>query len=157
MLCLVLLLGTAGLAMSGFRGHLGHFGKGSLKERMIAPVDYTMQELKLTAEQQAKYGRIRARMIDNMESAEKRHRALRTVIDTELGKEQPDMASLATTLKKEIRTMPDGLIAQIDSMLEIYAMLDSSQQQKVVSMLKEHSEHKAMRRPFMDGPPPEQP
>lgn len=145
---MVMILGTAGVAVSGFKGKgpFGHFGKGMMRERIISRMDYTMQELQLTPEQQTKYSQIRARMVSTMEAAQTRHEALRETVETEMAKEQPDLKTLAKTLKTEINTMPDTMTMQIDSMVEMYDYLDKTQQKKLAEILKERMERRHGRR-----------
>lgn len=135
---MVMVMATAGFAVSGFKHQMGRFhGKGFVKERMLGKVDYMVQELKLTADQQGKYSVIRETMSVNLDKIAKRHDEVRNSIHTEMDKPNPDVRAIAKTVKSEIRTMPDMVTAQIDSLLEVYEILDANQQKQLVSMMKE--------------------
>lgn len=140
---LVLVLGTAGVAISGFKGGFGggpFHGKGFKKERVLSRLDYTVQELKLTAQQQIKYGIIRTKMSKGLEAAATRHDEIKDFLHTELGAEQPDIKMIAETMKKNIRTMPDYATMQIDYMMEVYDILTPAQQKELTAMIKERME-----------------
>lgn len=125
--------------MSGFKNHLGSYhDKAFIKERMLSKVDYTVQELQLSPDQQAQYTAIRARMSKDMDTIASRHTTVRSSIKTEMSKEQPDIKAVAGTVKSGLRAMPDLVAAQIDSLLEVYEILDKGQQQKLIAMIKEH-------------------
>jgi len=147
-LVLVMVMATAGMAVSGVKGQFGFFGsKGGMhKERVLSKLDYSMQELKLTPEQQAKYTVIRSRMAQSMDDAQAHREKVRENVRAEMNQEQPDVRALAKTMKKEARSMPDMLTAQIDSVLEIYDILHKDQQAKFVQMVKERMERMNHRR-----------
>lgn len=141
-LVLVMVVSTAGFAFSGFKGYFGGFhGKGLIKEKVLSRVDYAMQELKLTPEQQTRYSAIRDKMGASIDASAERHARLKETIHTGINQPQPDIKALAGTLKKEIRTMPDSVTIQIDYMLEIYDILDAQQQAQLVGMIKKRMEH----------------
>ncbi len=135
---MVMILMTAGFAISGFKNQFGPFGgHGMKKERILSKVDYTVQELKLTPAQQGKYSVIREKMVRDMDKLMERRDAVKSNMKSEMSKANPDVKAMAVILKSEIRTMPDMLTAQIDSLMEVYDILDASQQKKLVSMIKE--------------------
>lgn len=141
---MVMVMATAGMAISGAKSQFGGFSpfgdKGMHKERILSKLDYTMQELKLDSKQQAEYSAIRERMVKNMNEAQARRQATRDMVRNEMSKEQPDVKMLADTLKKESRSMPDMRVAQIDSLLEIYGILHKDQQAQFVKMVKKRME-----------------
>lgn len=140
---LILVLATAGFAISGFKNQFGdqHI-KGYVKTKILSHMDYTMQELKLTPEQQGKYASIRTRMSKAMDESMARHEMVKTAMHTEMDRPQPDIKALAGTLKKEVQTLPDVVTVQIDSLLEVYDILDKTQQEQLIGMLKEHMDKK---------------
>lgn len=135
---LIMILATAGFAISGFGGPFGPHGKGGGKDNMIAKVDYTLQELGLKPEQQAKYSKIRARLVQEMDAMRKQHDAIKAQVDSELAKPEPDVKVISKILKDEAQDMPKMFTAQIDSLMEVYKILDADQQKQLVQMLKEH-------------------
>ena len=139
---MVLVMATAGFAVSGFKGQFGgpFGGKGFKKERVLSKLDYAMQELKLTPAQQSKYSTIRERMSENMDQAMARRTMMRETVRNEMSQENPDINKLAATMKKEARSKPDMITTQIDSVLEIYNILDKNQQAQFVKMVKERME-----------------
>ncbi|MGL1863190.1 MAG: Spy/CpxP family protein refolding chaperone [Pseudodesulfovibrio sp.] len=140
---LILVLATAGFAVSGFKGHFGRqHAKGFVKEKVLSHMDYTVQELKLTPAQQVKYNAIRDKMSTDMDKSSTRHETMKTAMHAEMEKANPDLKSLAGTLKKEIKTMPDVVTTQIDYMVEVYDILDAGQKKKLTTMLKEHMDKK---------------
>lgn len=137
-LVLVMVMATAGFAVSGFKGGFGGplGGKEMRKERMLSKLDYAMQELQITPEQRVKYTTIRNRMSATIDQAMARREKMREAVRNEMAQETPDVKMLAESMKKEARTMPEIATAQIDSVLEIYSILDKDQQAQFVSMIK---------------------
>jgi len=136
---LVMVLATAGFAISGFKNHYGRsHEKGFVKEKVLSHMDYTMQELKLSPVQQAKYSAIREKMSMGMEGAIERHSIAKDAMHAELDRPQPNLKALAASLKKEVEAMPMTVTVQIDYMIEVYDILDTNQQQQLVQKLKEH-------------------
>lgn len=142
-LVLVMVLATASFAISGFKSHFGrHHDEGFVKEKVLSHMDYTMQELKLTASQQVKYSAIRDNMSKAMDACMIRHNTAKNNLHTEMDRPQPDIKALAGTLKKEVSSIPETVNLQIDYMLEVYDILDKTQQDKLVQMFKEHMDRK---------------
>lgn len=138
-LVLAMVIATAGMAISGIKGHVfEHGGKGHFKEKVLSRMDYTMQELNLTPAQQSQYKTIRARMSSDMDEALERHEKAHDTLHAEMSKTDPDIKGMAETLKQEINTMPRHLTLQIDSMIQMYDILDPGQQKQLVKKLKEH-------------------
>lgn len=135
---MVMVIATAGIAVSGFKGHFNCYGKDVVKEHMLSRIDYTMQELKLSPGQQAEYAAIRDRISVEMDAFSKRHDAVRSVVHNEMSKAAPDIKTIAGTLKKEVSSMPDRLNAQIDALVDVYGILNAEQQKRLIAMLKEH-------------------
>jgi Spy/CpxP family protein refolding chaperone len=134
----IMVAATAAMAMHGFKGYMrSAHGKGFVKERVLSRVDYTMQELKLTPEQHAKYAIIRTKMAKELDAASERHDSVRKALHSELNKPTPDMNKLATTMKSKVRTMPETVTMQIDYLLEVYEILTPAQQTELVQMLKQ--------------------
>ncbi len=142
-LVLVLALSTVSFAIGGFRGFFGDMRpEGMIKEKVLSHLDYTMQELQLTPQQQSQYASIRTRISKSMTDAFKKHEAAREALKAELDRPQPDVKTLATQLKAEVGTMPDRVNSQIDSMLEVYDILTPAQQKQFVQMLKKRMDRK---------------
>jgi len=145
-LVLAMALSTAGYAMQGFRGFMDGPGGGELfKEHVLSRVDYTVQELKPSPEQFAKYSAIRAKMESALDAASKRRDVAREAIRAELAKPSPDVRKLAETVKAKSRAIPDSVAQQVDYLLEVYDMLTPEQQTKLVTMLKERMDHEGPR------------
>lgn len=134
---LAMVLATAGFAVSGFKSHFGNHGHGMVKEHMLSKMDYTMQELKLSPEQQNEYAAIRAEMSKEMDAIASRHDVLKETLHTEMAKPEPDIRTIAGTLKTEVRTIPTKVNTQIDAMVAVYDILTPDQQKQLITMVKE--------------------
>jgi len=139
---LVMVLTTAGYAVSGFKSHFREHGKEHVQEKILSHMDYTMQELNLTADQQAEYAVIRAKMGASIEGSFNRHEVVHDTMKAEMDKPNPDLKAMGNNLKKEIRSMPDHLNVKIDYMLEVYDILDDNQKKQLVQMIKDHMHDK---------------
>lgn len=139
---LIVVLATAGFAISGFKRHFGHHGKEFVKEHVLSNIDYTVQELRLTPDQQAEYSSIRDKMSSAMDTMSARHDATRTSMRTEIAAGDPDIKGMAETIKKEIAFMSDSANTQIDYIMEVYDILDPDQQKQVAARLKDHMNHR---------------
>lgn len=136
---LAMALCTASYAMKSFRSFMhGPGGREFVKERILSHVDYTMQELRLSPEQHARYAIIRTKMERGIEAAADRHDAMRDTIHRELANPEPDVRGLAETMKERIRAMPDTVTVQIDYLLEVYDILTPEQQTELIARFKEH-------------------
>ncbi|WP_158946385.1 Spy/CpxP family protein refolding chaperone [Pseudodesulfovibrio cashew] len=131
--------GTSALAFGGPMDGPGRKGHGdSMKEHFLSRVDYTMQELQLSPDQQAKYSTIRAHMAKALNEAEARRKATREDIRNELNRPTPDLRKVAAAMKREARIMPDTMTMQIDSLLKVHDILNKKQQARLVEMIKAH-------------------
>ncbi len=140
---LVMAVSTLSFAVGGFRGMMRGGPSGEfIKEKVLSRMDYTMQELHLTSQQQAQYASIRSRMAQSLTESFKKHQAARKAMKGELSGPAPDVRALAKQLKAEVGTIPDRINSQIDSMLEIYDILTPDQQKKFAQMLKERMDRK---------------
>lgn len=135
---LVMVLTTATLAVSGFKGHFGRHGGDHAKEKVLSHVDYTVQELKLTSDQQVKYTAIRDKMGKAIDECVARHQAAKDKFHAEMKKPNPDLRMVAGNIRNEVNAVPDVVNTQIDYLLEIYGILDAQQQRRLAAMLKEH-------------------
>lgn len=135
---LVVSLATGGYAVSGFKKQLGHHGKEMVKEHVLSKLDYTVQELRLTPEQQSKYSTIRDKMSTTLDSIGAHHDATRDALHAEFTKSDPDIKGMAERMKKEIALVSGSVTAQIDYMMEVYDILDPGQQKTLASKLKDH-------------------
>lgn len=140
---LVMVLSTAGFAISGIKGHFdrGH-GKELVREKVLSHIDYTVQELGLTAEQQAKYAIIRAKMDASLEATLDKHTKIHESMKAEWDTPNPDVKEIAQRIKNEIETIPNQLNVKIDYLLEVYDILNEGQKKQLVEMLKEHIDDK---------------
>lgn len=139
---LTMTLLTGGYAVSGLKKHMDRHGKGMVKEHVLSKVDYAMQELKLTADQQTKYSAIRTKMATSMDALMERHEKVHETLKADWQKPNPDVKAIALDIKKEINSLPNPITAQIDYMIEVYDILDANQQKQLVSMLKDHMDRK---------------
>lgn len=131
-------IGTAGSAISGLQNLAISHCRDSIKEKVLSRLDYTMQELKLKPEQQVQYSSFRERMGTDLDAIVKRHEALHDAIHAEMAKADPDMKSLAGKMRAEVEAFSGMLTAQIDTIVEVYDILDKVQQKQLARQLKEH-------------------
>lgn len=136
---LIMVLATAGFAVSGFKGHMDRrHEKGFVREKILSHMDYEMQELRLSPSQQVQYATIRAQMGKAMDHASAKHAAIKDTLLGEMAKDSPDIKTMADTIKHEIRRMPDMVTIQIDYMLQVYDILTPAQQAQLVTKFKAH-------------------
>lgn len=139
---LVAVLAGVGYAV---KGPFGHHGKGFMKERILSKIDYTVQELKLSADQQVKYSAIRDRMSGGMDAMSERHEAAHDTLKAEMDKANPDVKAMAEKMKKEIAFMSGSMTTQIDYMVDIFDILNPEQQKQFTAQLKKHMDRKHKR------------
>lgn len=135
-------LATGSYAISGFKNQFGFSGKGMIKERVLSKMDYTVQELKLTPAQQNEYAAIRDRMSTDMDNMREKHVATRDAMRAQVDSGNPDIKAMAEKMKKEVALMSGFATAQIDHLVEVYDILDASQQKEFAAMLKEKMDKK---------------
>ncbi len=125
--------------------HLGWHGRGSHpgfmdqdhSERFLKRLDQRVDYLDLSETQKQQYEdirlRIQARLAEGMEERRRLFRELRSEID----RESPDLAQVATLVKERIRDMPAFVEHHVDLFVEFYNILDEDQKAQLVEMIRE--------------------
>lgn len=131
-----LLVMIAGAAAAGVMPGKWHCARSP--EQALTRMDERVAALDLTAEQQAGYQAIRARVEARMNEGRGKHRQIWEEVTAELDKDNPDLPALVGRLKGEMNNIRGHIGEGMDWFLEFYNLLDESQQAQVMESIREH-------------------
>ncbi|MFC1883470.1 Spy/CpxP family protein refolding chaperone [Thermodesulfobacteriota bacterium] len=141
-LFLILFAGYGLVAASGHWGDPGRcfhpgFHKRDFAEFMLWRMDKKAKELDLTEKQMEKYNGIRSRIEAQLSNGVESRKKMKEEFRSELGKEDPDVKSMAEKIKKKIRKVSGLMEENLDLFVEFYATLDNDQKKKVMEDIRE--------------------
>ena len=152
----ILLLVGLGLVQAwgphgGFRGpfhsrfHGGGFHHGVqskyLPEQILTVLDFKVGALDLSGNQKAAYGEIRSRLKARLSDAIGQHQGLHARLFEEMSRETPDVEAAVALVKQGMSDFRTFMTENLDLLLELYGILDESQQSQITDMLKEKFAH----------------
>jgi hypothetical protein len=122
--------------------HSRHFGR-DLSEHILERLDYGADQLGLSDSQREEYEEVRQRIESHLLEVMERRSAFIQELQSEMGREDPDLIRLATRLKERIREMPDFMEDHVDLFVELYNILDEDQKTRFVNMIRERMESRS--------------
>ena len=126
---------AAGLAV-GAAYEDSPFKKGP--EFFLERMDERVEQLNLDKAQKARFQEIRAQVKKEMESSREEGREFFKNLKAELGKENPDMTTVAALIKAQTGRIETRVGMGVDRFLEFYGVLNPEQKEKVLAKAREH-------------------
>ena len=138
----------AGIGISVACGPWMHSGRcfgpanhDDFAEFLLWRLDRKAEKLDLKSEQREKYNEIRSKIEVQFSAGMEDHRRMREEFYLEIRKENPDVRSMAETLKKEISKISGFMSENLDLFVEFFETLDKDQKETVLEMMRERSRH----------------
>ena len=107
------------------------------ENRVVRRMDFEVEKLDLTDEQQEKYNSLRGKMIDDLTFHLAEQEKMFYQIRRDLDSDNPDMRAIGDQVKRSVDERA-SLTTSIDYFVEFYEMLNDEQKEIVLERMREH-------------------
>ncbi len=122
--------------------HRHPWSDDSLSERVIDHLDDHADDLDLSAEQTTQYDDVKVRLTADLNNTQQDHKTFKLKLKEMLDSEDADIKEMTAEIRLKLNEIPGSLSVYFDYADELWAILDDTQKESVMTEMRDKSDRK---------------